>query len=267
MVDEYQDTNRPQYLLDPPAGRSPPQPVRRRRSRSVDLQVARRRSAGTSSTSSTTFPKRRSSSSNATTARRRSSSTPRRPSSARTGTARTSICGPTARAATRIVVLPRRRRARGSGLHHARRPARSLADDVDAMVAVLYRDQRAVANDRRRADARGRRLQGHRRRPVLRAQGDQGRARLHAARHQPARRREPAAGDQRAGARHRQGRHGRRSRTSTPAADDRPTCRCSRAGLQPALSANSLWARIVRGLDERRVSRPRRRIARRRFAT
>ena len=39
------------------------------------------------------------------------------------------------------------------------------------------------------------------------------------------------------------------------------TCRCCSAGLQPALSANSLWARLVRGLDERRVHRPRRGVA------
>ena len=43
MVDEYQDTNRPQYLPDPAARRGPPQPGGRRRSGSVDLQVARRR--------------------------------------------------------------------------------------------------------------------------------------------------------------------------------------------------------------------------------
>ena len=53
----------------------------------------------TSSTSSTTFPKPRSSSSSGTIDRRRSFSTPRRPSSARTGIARKSGCGPSARAA------------------------------------------------------------------------------------------------------------------------------------------------------------------------
>ena len=56
---------------DQAAVRGLPQPRRRRRPRSVDLQVARRRPARTSSTSSTTSPKRRRSSSNRTTGRRR----------------------------------------------------------------------------------------------------------------------------------------------------------------------------------------------------
>ena len=72
--------------------------------------------------------------------------------------------------------------------------------------------QRAVAHHRGRAAARQHRLQDHRRRPVLRAQGDQGHAGLSAAGAQPARRRQPAARHQRAGARHRQGRDGLRSR-------------------------------------------------------
>ena len=45
MVDEYQDTNRPQYLLIQRLAVAPPQPLRRRRPGSVDLQVARRRPA------------------------------------------------------------------------------------------------------------------------------------------------------------------------------------------------------------------------------
>ena len=45
MVDDTQDTNRPQYLLIRAARRSTSQPRRRRRSRPVDLQVARRRPA------------------------------------------------------------------------------------------------------------------------------------------------------------------------------------------------------------------------------
>ena len=42
-VDEYQDTNRAQYLMGPGARRGAPQPVRRGRRRPVDLFVARRR--------------------------------------------------------------------------------------------------------------------------------------------------------------------------------------------------------------------------------
>ncbi len=43
MVDEYQDTNRPQYLLITQLAASASQPVRGRRSRPIDLQVAWRR--------------------------------------------------------------------------------------------------------------------------------------------------------------------------------------------------------------------------------
>ena len=45
MVDEYQDTNRPQYLLIKQLAGMHRNLARRRRSRSVDLQVARRRPA------------------------------------------------------------------------------------------------------------------------------------------------------------------------------------------------------------------------------
>ena len=45
MVDEYQDTNRPQYMLIKHLVGEPAQPRRRRRSGPVDLQVARRRPA------------------------------------------------------------------------------------------------------------------------------------------------------------------------------------------------------------------------------
>ena len=43
LVDEYQDTNRPQYLLDQGADLGPPQRLRRRRRGPVDLRVPRRR--------------------------------------------------------------------------------------------------------------------------------------------------------------------------------------------------------------------------------
>ena len=90
-----------------------------------------------------------------------------------------------------------------------------------------------------------------RRRPVLRAQGNQGRARLHAPRHQPARRRQPAPGDQRAGARHRQGRDGRDREDRRRRRRSTTTLPLLSIGLQPALSANSLWSKLVRGLDDR----------------
>ena len=113
----------------------------------------------------------------------------------------------------------------------ARTIKQARSADVDSMVAVLYRtnaQSRAIEDSlMRESDP----LQDHRRRPLLRAQGDQGRARLPEADHQPARRRQPAAGDQRAGARHRQGRDGF-------AAGDRPRRRrrgcAAAAGRRPA---------------------------------
>ena len=67
---------------------------------------------------------------------------------------------------------------------------------VDGRDALPH--QLAVARDRRRADARGHGLQDRRQRQVLRTQGDQGRAGVPEADRQSLRRREPAARDQRA---------------------------------------------------------------------
>ena len=260
MVDEYQDTNRPQYLLIRRLAEVAPQPVRGRRSRSVDLQVARRRSpehprlrAGLPRSDDrqarTQLPV------DADHSRRRIGR--HQPEPEPQGQA--PLDRPEGRRPDRL--LPRRRRARGSRLHHAhgaRRPGRRRRRDGRGALS----DQRAVADDRRRADARGARLQDRRRRPLLRAQGDQGRARLHAAGHQPARRREPAAGDQRAGARHRQGGHGRarelragrrpRRRRRLPAAGGRTA---AGAGRQLALGAPGPRPRGAR------VQRPGRRVA------
>ena len=71
MVDEYQDTNRPQYLLVKQLASMHRNLCCRRRSRSVDLQVARRRPAQHPRLRARTFPKRSSSGSSATIARRR----------------------------------------------------------------------------------------------------------------------------------------------------------------------------------------------------
>ena len=123
------------------------------------------------------------------------------------------------------------------------------------MVAVLYRTN---AQSRAIEDAlmrEGVAVPHHRRRPVLRAQGNQGRARLPAPHHQPARRRELPARGERAGARHRQER-ARSARGRRPGRWRRGHRRCSIAGLQPAASPRSLWARPCMAI-ERRLLPPR----------
>ncbi len=80
-IDEFQDTNIAQYVLAKQWRLSPPQHLRRRRPRSVDLLLALAPTSATSSTSSTTSPTPASSSSSRTTARPRPSSTPRTRSS------------------------------------------------------------------------------------------------------------------------------------------------------------------------------------------
>ena len=248
---------------DSAAGRDPSQPVRRRRSGSVDLQMARRRPQ-----EHPRFRARlsRSRDRQARTQLPLDADHPGRgfgrhpPEPEPQGQA--ALDRPGGRRPHRL--LPRERRSRGGRFHHAHRPCRGQrrlrrhGRVADGRRPVS--NQRPVANDRRRADARGARLQDHRRRPVLRAEGGQGRAGLHAAGHQPARRREPAARDQRAGARHRQGRDGGHREPSPPGDLSTPTSRCCASGLAPGLSANSLWSRIVRGLDERAFSGTGRRL-------
>ena len=84
------------------AGRVSSQPLRSSAIRISRSTSGAAQTCATSSTSSRTFPKRPRSASSRTTARRRSSSTPPAPSSVRTGIARTSGSGPTARAARRL---------------------------------------------------------------------------------------------------------------------------------------------------------------------
>ena len=72
--------------------------------------------------------------------------------------------------------------------------------------------------------------------------------------HQPARRRQPAARDQRAGARHRQGRDGLAAgdRSRTPCVADAPPLLA--AGLQEVTSARSLWAKLVYAVDDGKLA-------------
>ena len=207
MVDEYQDTNRPQYLLIKRLSEIHRNLCRRRRSGSVDLQVARRRPARTSSTSRPTSPTPPSSGSSRTTARRRSSSTPPPPSSSRTATARTSGCGPIARAAHKIVYF-----RGGDEIEEADFIVKSIkqarAEDVDTMMAVLYRtnaQSRAIEDQLMRESVPYKIIGGVR--FYERKEIKDALAYLQAD-HQPARRCQPAARDQRAGARRRQGRDG-----------------------------------------------------------
>src|SRR5262249_26647685 len=112
-------------------------------------------------------------------------------------------------------------------------------------------------------------VQDHRRRPVLRAQGNQGCARLPEADHQPARRCEPAAGDQRGRPRPREGGRGVAGGERSPG-QRRPRARAPRggggrrdlvavappllaAGLAEVSSARSLWARLVYAVDEAKL--------------
>ena len=93
MVDEFQDTNRAQLRMVQALVADAQQPVRRRRRRPVDLQLARRRSDEHPRVRSSCSRARRSSSSSRTTARRRRSSPPRTRSSRTTRSATARRCG------------------------------------------------------------------------------------------------------------------------------------------------------------------------------
>ena len=166
----------------PPSGRLPPQPVCRGRSRPVHLQVARRRltqhhglRAG--------FPRgdRRSPRAelpvDAGDSRRGLRSHPAEPQPQ----GEAALDRPDRRGTDPL--LPRRGRARGGGLRDGAASRGARGGGRAHRGAVSH--QRAVARPRGRIDPRGARLQDHRQRPVLRAEGDQGRARLPAAADEP----------------------------------------------------------------------------------
>ena len=131
---------------------------------------------------------------------------------------------------------------------------RGFADAGDRDRGGALSHQRAVARGGGRAAPGRHPVRRARRHRLLRAQGDQGRARLPEAGAEPARRRGAAPGDQRAAARHRQGRDGRaraaryeRAATSTAAA----------AGRAAAVeAATSLWAKLDAGVDPRAAVGP-----------
>ena len=209
-IDEYQDTNRPQYLLVAAARVGPRQPRRRRRPRPVDLQVARR--------GYQEHPRLRA----------RLPEVADRAARAElpldAGDPRRGVRGdppePPAQGQEALDRPQRRRedrlhahagRARGGGLRaaHDPRPARRRHEEHHRGALP---HERPVARDRRRADARRPAVPDGRRRAVLRAQRGQGRARVSQADHQPARRRQLPPRGQRPHARHRQGRDGRAGR-------------------------------------------------------
>jgi len=146
MVDEYQDTNRPQVPPDsPPRRERTSQPLRRRRPGSVDLQVARRRSAQ--------HPRlraglRRSHHRQARTQLPIDADHPRRRVGRHQPEPQPQGQAPLDRSQRRRShhLLPRRRRARGGRLHHAHRAdgARRRRRS-DGGGAVPH--QRAVARD------------------------------------------------------------------------------------------------------------------------
>ena len=108
MVDEYQDTNRPQYLLIKQLASLHRNLCRRRRSRSVDLQMARRRPPQHPRLRDRFSRVGRSSGSSATTARRRSFSTRRRRSSRNNRNRKEKTLWTDRKGGAKIVVLPRR---------------------------------------------------------------------------------------------------------------------------------------------------------------
>ena len=249
MVDEYQDTNRPQYLL-----------IRRlaevHRNLCVvgdpDQSIYKWRGADLRNILDfeQDFPRsRRSSSSNATTARRRSFSTPRRRSSARTATARTSTSGPTARAAPASSTSAAATSSRRPTSSRARRAPAGRRCRRDGRVLYRTNAQSRTIEDALMREGLAYKIVGGVRfyerkeikdalaymRLVINPHDD---VSLRRVINVPAR----GIGKGVMEALEKVEPTGERRRR--PAAARRP-------GLQPALSANSLWARLVRGLEER----------------
>ena len=129
--------------------------------------------------------------------------------------------------------LRRRQRARRGGVRRqADRPPRRHRGRPPQGRRDLLPHQRAVPGLRGGARPGRDALQGRRRHPVLRAQGDQGRAGLPAGRLQPGRHGQPAPHHQRAQARHRRAGRGVRRAARRPRAD--PLRRRARPGRRRA---------------------------------
>ena len=139
------------------------------------------------------------------------------------------------------------------------RRATALHDDAENTVAILYRtnaQSRTLEDALRRSGIAYKIIGGVR--FYERKEIKDALAYLQA-RAQPARRRQPAPRDQRAGARHRQGRDGvaRGGRARRDDAELPPLL----AGLQPVATNNSLWARLVHAVDQRLLAAARARVA------
>ena len=137
MVDEYQDTNRPQYMLIQRLAEIHRNLARRRRSRPVDLQVARRRPAQhprlrAGLRRGEDRPPRAELPVDADHPRRRLGRHQPEPQPQ----GQEALDRSQGRREDRL--LPRQRRARGSRLHHPDAQA-DRSEDVDATMAILYR--------------------------------------------------------------------------------------------------------------------------------
>jgi DNA helicase-2/ATP-dependent DNA helicase PcrA len=245
MVDEYQDTNRPQYLLVQQLSAEASEFGGGGRPRSVDLQVARGRPEEHPRFRAR-FPGSRYRPTGAQLPL--DAGHPRRlrpPSSRRTRNRKEKRLYTELKGGARILYY----RA-GDDLDEAEYIARTartaLHDDAANTVAVLYRtnaQSRTIEDALRRS---GNRIQDHWRRPVLRAQGNQGCARVSQAHPQPARRRQPTPRHQRACPWYWQGRHGvARERRPARAREiflrSSPACSRSRLATRCGLGWSARW--------------------------